>query len=114
MDLMLLSTYKGFNFVEESYKEFLLRYSGFGDDFYQLLKEQLPDVFKQLRFFKSTNHQPEDSFALYHNVDGLFCIQLDPLIEVVILWNNEKHVEFSSWCNDKHLGALEYIKEDLL
>ncbi|WP_428666456.1 hypothetical protein [Runella sp.] len=111
---MLLSSYVGFNFVEESYNDFLLRYSGFGEDFYQLLKEQLPDVFKQLRFFKSTNHQPEDSFALYQNVDGLFCIQLDPLCEVVILWNNEKHVEFNSRCNDQHLGALMVIKENLL
>lgn len=114
MDLMLLSGYPGFNFVEESYKDFLVRYSGFGDDFYHLLEEQLPDVFQHLRFFKSTNHQPEDSFALYQNKDGLFCIQLDPLCEVVILWNNEKHVEFSSLWNDQYLGALKFIKEDLL
>ncbi|AUD03536.1 hypothetical protein [Spirosoma pollinicola] len=97
-------------YVKENYDDFMSRYSGFGEDLYSLLSEQLPEVFRKLTFYKGIVYQTEDSYAVFIG-EPAFGIQLDPLIEVVVIWDHSRHAEFSSWLNDGHSAVLEYIQK---
>lgn len=97
------------NFIEETYAEFLARYTGFGSGFYARLKQQVPEVFEHLVFYK-VQSSPEDSFALYDKAEKSFAIQVDPLIEEICLWNPSEQLEFGHWCEDAEREAIAYLK----
>lgn len=101
-------------FTEESFNSFNQRYSGFGKDIYQIIQLELPEIFNHLKFFKRIFFQPEDSYALYCNADISFVIQLDPLCEVIVLWNVKTRTEIGSWSPNEYDEALDFIKSDLL
>jgi len=102
------------DFSEESFISFNQRYCGFGKDIYQIIQLELPETFNNLKFFKRIIFQTEDSYALYCNADISFVIQLDPLCEVIVLWNDKTRTEIGSWSPNEYDEALDFIKYDLL
>ncbi|HCS21884.1 MAG TPA: hypothetical protein DIW47_15220 [Bacteroidetes bacterium] len=100
-------------FMEESYSEFLSRYQGFGSTFYADLKEKCPDVFKHLEFY-TVRSVEEDSFALYTKEEISFAIQLDPLMEIICLWNHAQQIEIGHWHEHPVEVAIAYIKTEFL
>lgn len=100
-------------FMEETYAEFLARYTGFGSDFYSRLKQQVPEVFEQLVFYK-VQSVPEDSFALYDKAEKSFAIQVESVYECICIWNPSEQFEFGYWCEDAVGEAITYLKEHFI
>lgn len=98
----------------ETLEEFEERYSGFGKEMYENIKKYIPEVFDSLVFYKRTDYQLEDSYAEYKNDQYPFYIQLDPLIEVIVLWNKSKHIEIGYWSNNEYLDTINFIKSEFL
>lgn len=104
-------------FQEETLNKVYERYSGIGRDLYQLIEEKLPQVFSNLRFYQGTNYQIGDSYAVYEDPDNhgkSFAIQLDPDIEVIVLWNSEIQTEIGSWVEKPEKEAILFIQDELL
>ena len=77
-------------FEQEDFENTAKRYEGFGKDLYEIIKEELPDIYERLKFYRNTKIQIEDSYAEFLNIINGFAIQLDPLCEVIVLWNDKK------------------------
>lgn len=104
-------------FLEETLDKVHERYSGFGRDLYPLIGEKLPHVFCNLRFYQDNRYQMEDSYAVYEdpgNPAKSFAIQLDPHIEVIVLWNSEIQTEIGSWAKNPEEKAIIFILDELL
>ncbi|GEN77371.1 hypothetical protein [Chryseobacterium hagamense] len=80
-------------FIPENPEEADRRYSGFGKDLYRKIQQKFPDVFRNLHYYQRIGIRIEDSYAVYCNHENSFCIQLDPLCEKIILWNEETQIE---------------------
>ena len=102
------------DFQEETLDKLLERYSGFGRNLYQLLEEKLPHVFSELRFYQERSYQTGDSYAVYDNADNSFAIQLDPDIEVIVLWNREIQTEIGTWVDKPEEEAIIFIEDNFL
>ena len=98
----------------ETLEEFEERYSGFGKETYDNIKKYIPEIFDSLVFYKCIDCQLEDSYAEYKNDQFPFCIQLDPLIEVIVLWNKSKHIEIGYWSKNEYLDTINFIKSEFL
>ncbi|BDD12661.1 hypothetical protein FUAX_50930 (plasmid) [Fulvitalea axinellae] len=81
------------DFIEERFAEMNTRYKGFGKDLYLKIKDELPEVFEGLKFYQRIKHQIEDSYAIFNDKTTPFAIQLDPLCEVIVLWNHTLQIE---------------------
>lgn len=101
-------------FQSENYTEFESRYSGFGKEIYLKLKEEVPQIFRDLTFHKRITFQTEDSYAQYIGDSYSLAIQLDPLCEVIVLWNNRKHIEIGTWAANEYEDAINFIKSELM
>lgn len=109
----LLTSKEGFQ--KETLEKVQERYSGFGGNLYNLIEEQLPEVFLKLSFYQQTTCQIEDSYALYEDRDNpekSFVIQLDPLCEVIVIWNLNIHTEIGTWSEDPELESLMFIQDE--
>lgn len=102
------------DFVIETFDEFEKRYLGFGKEIYINVKENLPSIFDDLVFYKRINFQLEDSYAEFKNDKFPFFIQLDPLCEVIVLWNGSKQIEIGYWSDNEYVDAINFIKSELL
>lgn len=102
------------DFAIETYNEFEKRYLGFGKEIYTNIKKSLPNIFNNLVFYRRINFQEEDSYAEYKNDQFSFCIQLDPLCEVIVLWNDTKQIEIGYWAKNEYEDAINFIKSELL
>ena len=100
--------------IEETYLDVISRYPGFGHELYSLLKDYHPEVFKRLTFYKRLELQTEDSYAVYDDGPRSFAIQLDPLCEVIVLWNHEFQTEIGTWCEDPVEEALHLIGTEMI
>lgn len=101
-------------FHSESFSAFEKRYIGFGKDLFLRIKDQIPEVFTELRFYQRKPFQSEDSYAEYCHDGKVFVIQLDPLCEVIVLWNDHTSVEIGTWSSNEYDEALQFIISDLL
>jgi hypothetical protein len=101
-------------YLQERLEDVDKRYSGFGKEIYAKLKLTLPSVFDKLTYYRSLSHQPLDSYAVFEDGKKMFAIQLDPLGEVIALWDNEKQVEIRTWSTDEYTEALSFIRTELL
>lgn len=101
-------------YIQESLEEFDNRYSGFGGQLYSKLSYDLPPVFRNLVFYKKKTGQTGNSYAEFVDFRSPFAIQLDPIGEVIVLWNKEKHIEIGFWSNDPYKDALEVIRKELI
>ena len=108
------SILQDWEYREESWGEFNKRYSGFGKDLYINIKERFPEIFEKLKYYQSVEFQTEDSFATYSDGITTFGIQLDPLIEVIVLWNKENHLEITSYTDNEYEVAMNFIKKKFL
>jgi len=102
------------DFVIETYDDFESRYRGFGKEIYYRIKQTLPEVFRHFTFYRCLTSQKVDSYAEYESDKLAFCIQLDPLGEVIVLWNQEKQIEIGFWTKDVYNEAIIYIQIQLL
>jgi len=102
------------DFVREEFEEVSTRYQGFGKDIYTKLRSMLPSVFDRLTYYRATTYQTEDSYAVYSDGTTEFAIQLDPLCEVIVLWNRATQIEIGTWSTDEYSEAVEFIKRNLL
>lgn len=50
---------------EESLDQFRSRYTGFGSGVFDLLRDGFPEQYGSMKFYKATNFQMEDAFAVY-------------------------------------------------
>lgn len=97
----------------ESYTDLKKRYDGFGKDLFSILELNLPDLYSHLTFYQNIN-QPEDAVAVYDDSKHSFGIQLDPLIELIILWNENDSIEVTGYDEQYYETAIEFIKNKLL
>ena len=111
-------------YAEETYEEVRARYVLFGKDLYQILKENEPEIFKYLRFFKATRliektawgeAETENSYAIYDNKKNSFGIQLEPMTPVICLYNQRTQIEIGDYGeNDYYLDCIDFIKRELM
>lgn len=108
-------------FVKEKYEDLIMRYSGFGIELLIMLKNNYNDIFSKLDFYKDQKsyHQDlddllPDSFSLYRNGVTEFAIQLDPEIEVICIWNKNKHIEINSYWKNPVQKSMEIILEEFI
>ncbi len=101
-------------FIPESLEKAGRRYAGFGKDLYRQISRRLPDVFRNLKYYQRINSQTEDSYAIYNDDQISFCIQLDPVCEKIVLWNEEKQIEIGYGSDDEYEDALNFIQSELL
>lgn len=109
----ILTSKEGFQ--QETLDQVQERYSGFGGNLYQLMEEQIPEIFLKLSFYQQTTYQSEDSYAVYKDSDNpekSFAIQLDPLCEVIVIWNQNIHTEIGAWSEDPELESIKFIQEE--
>jgi hypothetical protein len=102
------------DFTIEIFEYAIKRYSGFGKDLYKLIKQEIPIVFEKLVFYKRISIQQEDSYAIYTDKEKSFAIQLDPLCEVIVLWNENIHTEIGTWSEDVYEEAIGFIESEFL
>jgi hypothetical protein len=102
------------DYVREDFEEMCRRYEGFGKDIYTKLRLILPSVFDRLTYYRATTYQTEDSYAVYKDGTAEFAIQLDPLCEVIVLWNSKTQIEIGTWSTDEYSEAIDFIRGNLL
>lgn len=111
-------------YLEETYEEVKIRYLLFGKDLYQILKENEPEIFYKLRFFKAIKLiektcwgevESENSYAIYDDGKNTFGIQLEPTTPVICLHNQQTQIEIGDWNgNDFYKESIKFIKEELI
>jgi len=101
-------------YKSESLQDVMVRYKGFGKDLYTCMDAELPSVMNSIRFFKKTETQPLDSYAVFDNGRSKFALQLDPECEHIIIWNEDKHLEFGFWTTDLYNSVLASIKTEFV
>jgi len=110
-------------YEEEKFEEVVLRYNRFGKELYNVIKEELPNVFKYLKYYKGTKStekcvfgaEPENSYAIYNDGNILFSIQLEPECEVICLNNWKTQIEIGDWDNnDYYKQSIEFIRTQFL
>jgi hypothetical protein len=55
--------------------------------------------------------QPEDTFILFDRPIKPFSVQLDPAIEVVVLFDLSWRREFGDWSSDRYADVLATVQE---
>ena len=104
---------RNWSFSEETLEELRARYSGFGHELYEIIRDEIPAAFAQLRFYRSDLHQTGDSFAVC-GLDRPFGIQLDPDIEVIVLGSEEARTEIGSWATSPYEDAINFIRQHFI
>jgi hypothetical protein len=104
---------RGWSFTEESFLECKVRYTRFGSGLYDLIQEQMPEVFQHLKFYQSDVHQPDDSYAICE-LERPFSIQIDPDCEVICLGGDAVHTEIGAWFDDPCQEAINFIRSHFL
>jgi len=100
-------------FTEETLEKCRVRYTGFGSRLYDIIRDQLPAVFSQLRFYQAEHFQTTDSYAIC-GAEPQFTIQLDPDCEVIVLAGENEHTEIGSWSDDPCAEAIQFISQYLI
>lgn len=118
----LLNNYQ--EYIEETYEEVKTRYILFGKDIYDVLKENEPEIFDNLKFYKATKliektswglAETENSYAIYDDGKQSFGIQLEPMTPVICLHNQRTKIEIGDWNgNDYYTESLKFIKDELI
>ncbi|WP_299065505.1 hypothetical protein [uncultured Polaribacter sp.] len=98
---------------QESFKSFTARYNGFGKNLYKKLKNENSIIFEKLKFYQMLNEK-EDSYAEYIHNGNSFVIQLDFHSELILISNNEKHIEIGTWEKNEIKLAINFILEELI
>lgn len=112
-DIMTANILNSWNLKAESYMEAKLRYSGFGYEIFEFFKSELSLNLNNFQFYQPIN-QPEDLIA-YYKLDNIeFAVQLDPLCEVICIWNNSISVEVNFFVKDYYAKVIEIIKTKIL
>lgn len=101
-------------FTHENINDFSDRYKGFGKDIYEIIKQELPDIYARLKYYRNTIGQTGDSYAEFMDDYHHFAIQLEPIGEVIVLWNKTKQIEIGTWSEDEYRETINYIKNELL
>jgi hypothetical protein len=96
-------------FQIESFDEMTNRFVGFGENLFRKLLFVYPAIVEQIKFYKRVDFQLEDSYAIITNMTTSIAIQLDPLCEVIILWNNEVQIEKGRWTENLLDETIESI-----
>jgi hypothetical protein len=108
-------------FENENYEDFTLRYDGFGKEIYSIIKSDLPNIFKHLRFYRLVHPQhneghskfdpDDDSFALFDNGKKTFVILLD-YYGVICIWNkSDINWETGLWSVDPIQDIINITKQ---
>ena len=98
------------DYIEETFDDVSRRYSGYGKEIYRRLRDEMPKVFNNLTYYQCLTSQTQDSYAIYSHNDKSFAIQLEPIGEVIVLWNNEKQIEIGFWSKDEYRDTINFIK----
>lgn len=100
------------NCIPETYNEVSKRYSGFGANLFSTLQHNQPYIFNNLKFFRSIDLSTDDVLAIFESEEYNFGIQLAVVSEVIVLWNENRHIEIGSWSHDQVEEAIRLIKTD--
>jgi len=93
----------------------MARYTGFGKHLFTQMAERIPGAFDNLKFFRTTDFQSEDVYAIYTALNEVFAIQLDPDCTVICLWDKEDyHVEIGDWSPNAYEEAINFMHEHFL
>ena len=104
---------RDWSFSEETLEDVRGRYCGFGWQLYGMIRDQIPTVSAQLRFYRSEQQQTGDSFAIC-DLDPPFSIQLDPDIEVIVLGGENTHTEIGAWADNPCEDAIKFIRQHFI
>ena len=97
----------------EKFEEMLIRYNGYGKSLFSELKSDYPDIFEHLVFYQRIDIE-EDCYAIYEKENVSFAIQLEPLCERIVLWNNTSIIEIGNWVTNENEEAIKYIRQNLM
>lgn len=90
----------------------------FGKGIYLKVKDDLPEIFNKLVFYRRLKFQSEDSYAEFKNDKFQSCIQLDPIREVIALCNQaieiEIEIEIGYYSENKYISAVHYIISEFM
>ncbi|MCE2596673.1 hypothetical protein K6Y31_17940 [Motilimonas cestriensis] len=100
----------GWVYESVSFEEVSDRYKGFGRDLFNLIANDLPSHFSNLKFYKSKTYQDEDVFAICEGLGHDYGIQLDPDCEVICLWDGNTHIEIGTWSENEYEESILFIK----
>ncbi|MFT5618991.1 MAG: hypothetical protein ACI85I_002228 [Arenicella sp.] len=96
-------------YKEETLLEFEERYIGFGKKLYSILIEKWPFIIDNFKFYKNEETHTEHSYALYESETETFVIQLAPLCEVIVIWNENYTVEIGTWHENEYEEAITQL-----
>jgi len=85
----------------ERFDQFNARYFGFGKGLFVELHNRLESHNLNIKFYHGSV-AVEDAFVLLYKNGTEIAIQLDPLIEKIILWDQETRIELGDWY-DNHV-----------
>ena len=108
-------------YQEETYKQLLDRYNGFGKDIYLKIKIQFPTIFENIKFYQAVKDNEncvgnypysENSYAIFDDGTKSFSIEIDPESEQISIFNYDIMIETGYWSNDFYTEALNFIGEN--
>lgn len=88
-------------------------WNGYGKDLFTVLKNKKPNLFNKLKFYQKISEK-EDSFAEYIDNTNAFVIHLDYYSELILIYNNEKHIEFGTWDKHEIEKSINFILKELV
>ena len=93
----------------ESELDALSRIPAFGQRFFTAAFREFPTLAAVTHFIRRAE-QPEDVYAILDYPRGVG-IQIDPLTDLIILWDHAGQVEFGDWHGDPVPAALDHLRQ---
>ena len=97
-------------FVPESIDAASNRYTGFASNFFDYLKNTLPEAHRHLDFYRPTKYQQDDVWAICSWSRKPFVVQLDPDCKVIVLSDGDTQIEIGTWESDPSLADVDFIR----
>lgn len=80
----------------ESLDVAMARNTSKGRTLFEKLWQDFPQIKEEIIFLK-WSVQPDDVYAVRDVVSGGFVVQIDPALDLIIVWNEESGCEYGAW-----------------
>ena len=95
----------------ESELDALGRIPAFGQRFFAVAFREFPTLAAVTHFIRRAD-QPEDVYAILDYPQGVG-IQIDPDLDLIVIWDRAGQVEFGDWHGDPVPAALDHLRQIL-
>jgi hypothetical protein len=97
------------DWANEPQETALARIPAFGRRFFAEVFAEFPALAAGVRFLR-WSEQPEDVYAVFEQSGGEFGVQVDPHLEILVVWGPEGQAEHGSWDDDPVMSALGHVR----